>query len=243
MKYTLTNAQHKEFSYGIRDIPYQVVRKKRGSVKIEVNALSTVLVTAPENMTDQVLEREVKRSGGVIYRRIVAAESALTKFQPVLNEEAILFQGEMVPLKKYEDNRRRRGWLTYEDGEFKTNASGERLRKLIVQYYKAKAMEWLQERATYFAKLMEVGPVEAKIKAQRKRWGSWAKSGIIYMNYLFVAFAPEIADYILVHEMAHIKHKAHSKAFWDEVTKYCSNAKAINKMLDTDGALIVHLYN
>lgn len=243
MKYTLANAQHKEFSYGIRDIPYQVVRKKRRSVKIEVSALGTVLVTAPESMSEQVLEREVKRSGGVIYRRIVAAENASAKFQPVINEEAILFQGEMVPLKKFEDSRRRRGWLTYEDGEFRSNASGDRLRKLIVQFYKTKAMELVQDRATHFAQLMEAGPVEAKIKAQRKRWGSWAKSGIIYMNYLFVAFAPEVADYILVHEMAHVKHKAHSKAFWEEVTTYCPNAKAIDKMLDIDGALIVHLYN
>ncbi len=243
MKHTMTNAQHKEFAYGIREIPYQVVRKKRRSVKIEVNPVAEVLVTAPEAMPEQTLEKEVKRSGGVIYRRIIAAENSLEKLKPLMNEEAILFQGELVPLIRKEDQRRRRSWLTYEDGAFQTNATGEKLRKLIVQFYKSKALEPVQSKVAHFAEKMGVGPVESKIKAQRKRWGSWAKSGVIYMNYLCVAFGPEVLDYIIVHELAHVKHKAHSKGFWAEVAGHCPDAKKIDKLLSTDGALIVHLYN
>ena len=69
-----------------------------------------------------------------------------------------------------------------------------------------------------------------KIRNMKTRWGVYNRANhTITLNAKLIEFDYEKIDYVIIHELSHIKHFDHSKAFWDLVGKYCKNYKQIRK--------------
>ena len=69
-----------------------------------------------------------------------------------------------------------------------------------------------------------------KIRTMKTRWGVYnRKNHTITLNSKLIEFDIEKIDYVIVHELSHIIHFDHSKEFWNLVSKYCPNYKAIRK--------------
>jgi len=91
----------------------------------------------------------------------------------------------------------------------------ERVREL-----KRLAQEILPAKTAYYSKIMGVSPTSVKITSAKKRFGSCsAKNGICY-SFRLMEYPDKAIDYVVVHELAHIRHKNHSKAFYATVAKY-----------------------
>ncbi len=82
-----------------------------------------------------------------------------------------------------------------------------------------------------YANIMEVKPNRVSFRHSRTRWGSCsAKDNLSFSTYLF--YTPiEFVEYVVVHELAHIRHKNHSKEFWAEVGKYLPDFRDRKKMI------------
>ena len=70
------------------------------------------------------------------------------------------------------------------------------------------------ERTAYFAKRMGVDYGRITIREQKTRWGSCSSTGNLNFNWKLVLLAPELLDYVVVHELAHRREMNHSKNFW-----------------------------
>lgn len=70
------------------------------------------------------------------------------------------------------------------------------------------------ERTAYFAKRMGVDYGRITIREQKTRWGSCSSKGNLNFNWKLVLLAPELLDYVVVHELAHRREMNHSKDFW-----------------------------
>ena len=70
------------------------------------------------------------------------------------------------------------------------------------------------ERTAYFAKRMDVDYGRITIREQKTRWGSCSSKGNLNFNWKLVLLAPELLDYVVVHELAHRREMNHSKNFW-----------------------------
>ena len=70
------------------------------------------------------------------------------------------------------------------------------------------------ERTAYFAKRMGVDYGRITIREQKTRWGSCSSKGNLNFNWKLVLLAPELLDYVVVHELAHRREMNHSKNFW-----------------------------
>jgi predicted metal-dependent hydrolase len=97
-----------------------------------------------------------------------------------------------------------------------------------------RAQDELFERLGYFSKKHKLPYNRAAFRCQKTRWGSCSGQNNISLN-INIAFLPEhLQDYILLHELCHIWHKNHSKAFWTQLDKYCGvRAKEYAKELKT----------
>ena len=83
-----------------------------------------------------------------------------------------------------------------------------------------KAQKELFRRLDYFSEKYKMPYNRASFRCQRTRWGSCSYKNNINLN-INIAFLPvELQDYIIVHELVHIKVKNHSKVFWAELNKY-----------------------
>ena len=83
-----------------------------------------------------------------------------------------------------------------------------------------KAQDELFERLRHFSKTYDLPFRRATFRCQKTKWGSCSSQKKISLN-INIAFLPvHLQDYILLHELCHIRHMNHSKKFWVELDKY-----------------------
>lgn len=85
---------------------------------------------------------------------------------------------------------------------------------------KKKAKEVIPNRVKYYSNIMRVTPENVKITSATTRWGSCSGKNNLCFSYRVMLLPMEIIDYIVVHELAHIRVKNHSKSFYEEVKRY-----------------------
>ena len=88
-----------------------------------------------------------------------------------------------------------------------------------IEELREQARRDLTPRADTYASLMGVSYNRLSIRTQRSRWGSCSSKGNINLNCLLMLCPEEVRDYVVVHELCHLLHMNHSKAFWAEVGK------------------------
>lgn len=79
---------------------------------------------------------------------------------------------------------------------------------------KAKTAKYLENRTWKLAAEMGVKPSKVSIKSMKTRWGSLTKSGVITLNRAIARAPPRIIDYVIIHELCHLKIPDHSSRFW-----------------------------
>lgn len=94
---------------------------------------------------------------------------------------------------------------------------------------KAEAYKLAKERVEHFNKFYGLGVKSIKIRNQKTRWGSCSRSGNLNFNYKILFLPPELADYIVVHELCHLTEMNHGKAFWALVARQVPDYKARRK--------------
>lgn len=105
------------------------------------------------------------------------------------------------------------------------------LRDTFRSYYLKQAKSFLPERLTYWSEKMNLKFNRVSIRGQRTRWGSCSRSGAISLNWKLMIFPLGIIDYVLIHELAHLRYPNHSRAFWNLVTSYCPDYREHRKAL------------
>ncbi len=89
-----------------------------------------------------------------------------------------------------------------------------RIRRADIPGLKKRAFALAQARSEYFAAYYGVSYKKISIRAQKSRWGSCSEYGNLSFNYKIAILEPRLADYIVAHEICHIRQFDHSKAFW-----------------------------
>ena len=101
----------------------------------------------------------------------------------------------------------------------------------LIEFYKKKSLEIMPDIVNKNAFLMNVTFISLKFRNNKSRWGSCSFKNAISLNINLMKFPLDVIEYVIIHELAHIKHKNHSQKFWNEVEKYCSNFRVLNAKL------------
>lgn len=100
-----------------------------------------------------------------------------------------------------------------------------------VKLLKQKAKDYLPKVVEYYGNLMGLRPTSVKITSAKTRFGSCSGKNGICFSYRLTMYEKEAIDYVVVHELAHIKHHDHSQQFWSLVEKYMPDYKARRQLL------------
>lgn len=87
------------------------------------------------------------------------------------------------------------------------------------------------DRARHYAAAMGVAFNRIFIKDQRTLWGSCSRQGNLNFNWRVVRAPAEVLDYLVVHELAHLREMNHSKRFWKVVESHCPGYREHRKWL------------
>lgn len=97
--------------------------------------------------------------------------------------------------------------------------------------YKEQSRMLAENRLKYFSSAYGIDYGKISIRNQKTRWGSCSRHGNLSFNYKIAKIAPHLADYIIVHELCHIRQFNHSKNFWSLVALTVPDYKNIRKQI------------
>ncbi|ROT45936.1 M48 family metallopeptidase [Pusillimonas sp. NJUB218] len=112
-----------------------------------------------------------------------------------------------------------------------THADHTRIRDSVDTWLQARARHWFGLRLDDFHAKFGVMPKQWRLSAAATRWGSCNSAGHIMLNWRLVHFEPAIIDYVIAHELAHLRFMNHSRDFWQEVERLCPPFKSARDFL------------
>ena len=135
---------------------------------------------------------------------------------------------------------RKSGWITdkirlFEGVNYKSKRTFSRGDYLL---HKDKALTLAQKRIQHFNKLYQFPYNKIYIKNQKTRWGSCSSKNNISLNYKILFLPPRLRDYIIVHELCHLKELNHGRKFWSLVEKTMPDYLSLKKELNTYGTML-----
>jgi len=97
------------------------------------------------------------------------------------------------------------------------------VRSALVKWYKKHAIAKLNERVSIYARKIGISRPIVMARDQEKRWGSCSKTGVLRFNWRIIMAPVTIVDYVIVHELCHLKYSNHSIKFWENVRAVIPN--------------------
>jgi hypothetical protein len=105
------------------------------------------------------------------------------------------------------------------------------LRKALRAWLLRAARPRLEPRVAALSARTGIEYRQVSIRRQRSRWGSCSARGTISLNACLVFQRPEVVDYLIVHELAHVRHMNHSARFWQAVEQHCAGWRELDREL------------
>lgn len=206
--------------YGTTTIEYELLHTARKTLGITVHPDKRVTVRAPLGATTADVEAVLRKRGGWIVKKQQGFEKYLPMVPPrrYVSGETHLYLGRRYRLKVIEGQEEgvklTRGWFYL---HVRDTADLERKEELMTEWYRGRAREIFAERldACYpRAERFGIPYPEMKIRMMKKRWGSCTAEGTVLLNLRLVQVPKACIDYVIVHELAHLKEHHHNRAFY-----------------------------
>lgn len=234
------------FQYGKTTIDYAVEYKpEKRDVTISVEWLEGVKVVAPVGIEPTLLH-------SILYKKapwIIDKWQALNQIsdcpapKEFVSGEKFAYLGRNYRLKVYKSEEVTRPVLMFKQGKFIATVPPHLTEEERISFFQQAFKDWyilygemkLQERLKIYCPKMGVTPTKIKLKEQKMRWGTCTNEGAIYLNWRIMMAPVPIIDYLLVHELAHIKYPNHSNDFWHFVKSVMSDYEQRKEWLRING--------
>jgi predicted metal-dependent hydrolase len=217
----------------------RIIRSKRKTLSIEVHPDGEVLIRAPLRLPKKMIDRVLEEKHDWVRRKLADFENQRAG-QPLRNfnpGETFPFLGQRYPLHLRD---RARPALALENGCFLlARGALEQAEEVFERWYRAEAQRVFAERLAYYSALTGLQPERLRLSSARTRWGSCSTSGTLSLNWRLILAPPTILDYVILHELAHMKIKNHQRAFWELVEKMLPDYAARRKWLKDYGHQLV----
>jgi predicted metal-dependent hydrolase len=217
----------------------KIIRSRRKTYTLVVTREGELLVRAPLRATDAQVEALVREKSAWIEEKQklvhkLVLESAPHAYQP---GERFWFLGQQYPL---EISPTSKSALALVSGRFHLARSHQpHAQTLFERWYRREARQVLQDRVQALAAIHSIPMPVVRISSARTRWGSCSGRGTLSFPWRLVLAPPEVIDYVVVHELAHLSEHNHSSRFWERVAAMMPDYKHRLRWLKENGHKLV----
>ena len=227
-------------TYGDQRIAYRVEQDERRTtrVAIHVDPDGTVVVDAPPGFDDVTIHRAVQKRARWVANHVDEARARYAHVRPreYVSGEQVLYLGKRYVLKvapvehkpgpvKLKGNRLIVETKSGDPDDVKGQLRG---------WYRVKARDYFVTKISDVASRLpwveQVPPL--RLLVMQRQWGSCSPTGQIILNPHLVKAPRECIEYVIIHELAHLKHHDHGADFWKLVTTHVPDWQAAKKKLD-----------
>jgi len=219
--------------------PDKVIRSKhrKKTIAIEVTEEGEVVLRVPLNTKDVEIERIIlKNKDWIKKKRVEILSKAKITRKEFKEGEKFLFLGREYPLKAIKPQDKPLKFSR--EGFVLSDRHLEVAKEIFVKWYKDKAKRIISERVKFYAKRCSLPYDRVRITSANKRWGSCSKRGNLNFSYRLIMAPLSVIDYVVVHELCHIKERNHSRNFWKLVESIMPDYKTYKDYLKNNGYLL-----
>lgn len=226
----------------VRDIQYRLLPgSNRGTTDIVIERDGVITVRPPLRMTPEQVDETVLSKRMWIYRNLAEWRdiNATRVVREWVSGESFLYLGSSYRLQLV---RKQDEALKLKDGRFcllrsvvEDGGTGA-AHRTFEAFYRNKGLPRLQRRVGHFSAKVGVTAGAVQIKDLGYRWATCLKSGELHFHWKCLMAPLTVIDYIVVHELCHLRHRDHSDAFWNEVDKVLPDYRERKDWLRVRGA-------
>ena len=238
--------------YRNETIEVHIIRSKRKTACLRIQSDGTVEVRGPRIMPDSFVRDFVLSKADWILQkqREVAEHQSKKRIHTYQSGDTFFYLGEEYVLTLVAAGRKRvellQEHVESKDTQVESNCQNKlilhttsfepkAIEKQLKEWYKKQAVAYITARVEYFTQHIP-GEYTGIIMENRKgRWGSCSSKGELTFNWRLILAPADIIDYVVVHELCHLKHMDHSPAYWKAVGSVLPDYKTRREWLKEYG--------
>ena len=218
-----------QINIGSQTIDYEVIRTERKTVGIILDNDKNLTIRSPRNTGDDEIRQIIERKTSWILKKLAEIDKIKPPPEPreFISGEKLSYLGRKYRIKTTGSGSIKKVNVMLYQGRFiieypkSLEQNEEKRRKAVrdelISWYREHAREKIEERVEKYRKILGVNPNNVVIKKQKRIWGSCSGKKNLNFNWKIIMAPLAIVDYLVVHELAHLKNRNHSRHFWQTV--------------------------
>jgi len=215
-----------------------LINPKLKYIHLTINEEGELVVKTPSNNQHQIAQLLHKKKDWIekAQKRFTQKKGKIPSFENSKNE--LYYLGKAFPLIltkipfKNSNNIISFKYLPQESFTIEYNEVNKiEFLNQIDEFYKYKAKETIVPMVEKQANVMSLYPTAISFRKTKRQWGSCSSKNRLSFNTGLIKLPLDVIQYVIIHELTHIKHKHHQKAFWQEVERYSPNYKELELQL------------
>ena len=230
-------------NYGNR-IYYTLHKTKRKTIGIIVDKNGEVKVHAPFCASEKQVCEAVKKKADWIIKKVneVTERNLNVECRQFVSGEKFLYLGKEYTLEIVEKDLSKSEVLILEDTMAVYISKGlyaesrkQAIKEALIKWYRQRFSEIVSQRMEKYSLQVKATPCKVVVKDQKTLWGSCSQRGNINLNWRLVMAPLPVIDYVIVHELCHLKVMNHSKSYWNLVESIIPDYRKMRGWLKKNG--------
>ncbi|WP_242647778.1 M48 family metallopeptidase [Lacrimispora saccharolytica] len=209
---------------------YRIIQSDRRTLALQVTKTGEVFVRIPNRLAFRTGHELVQKNRDWVFAQLARVRTPREQQESFhwADGASLLLYGHHRVLVVNPDHKKKsfcvqatkeRLVVSCPGGPYEEKEREEALEEAVKLWYKQEARRYLAEKTARWSAVMKVDYGRIAIRNQATRWGSCSSRGNLNFNWRLVLLPEELADYVVVHELAHRIHMNHSHAFWEVVER------------------------
>lgn len=221
-----------------KELDYSLKRSSRKTISIIIKNTGQIIVACPLETPLTYIEKVLIRKAGWIVKKLAEIrENPIPVLEKSFdNGDVFYYLGEPYKLKIVRDVGPE---ICLKDGlmilQIPEAPDRIKIKSFLKHWYISKATELLEQRIKIYSLSIGVSPKKLAVREQKTRWGSCSTKGNINLNWKLIMSPLQVIDYVVVHELCHMKEMNHSRKFWELVECIMPDYKVYKKWLKDNG--------
>jgi predicted metal-dependent hydrolase len=216
----------------------ELIRSRRRTVELIVTEDARLVVRAPLRTPGGFIEELLEKKRRWIIRKMTEAQSrAVLPPRRFGGGDTLPYLGRLYEIQLVDSAGI---YVEFRDGTFRIpKQTAPYAARFVKIWYKKETLKLVGQRCAHFSEIFGYAPKSVRISNAEKRWGSCGPGGTLNFSWKLSMAPPEVVDYLVVHEMAHVLHPNHSRLFWATVESVLPGCGSSRKWLKDNGHLLV----
>lgn len=215
----------------------KLIRSQRKTIGLQITSDARLIVRAPFFTSENLIQKLIRSKESWIKSKQQYFKQRQSKIRAreFIPGEEFLFLGQSYPLVVAEDLPKA---VILDGSLIISKVVLGNARDHIENWYKSRALEHITQRVEYYAQIAGLKYQSIKINSATTRWGSCGYKDTLNFTWRLIMAPARVVDYVVIHELMHLKQKNHSSKFWAEVALMVPDYKQDERWLKDNSHLL-----